>query len=335
MLRGLVMRSTGSRYRVRGEDGTVHDCVAKGNLRVKGYTSTNPIAVGDRVMFEPVTDTGTANERVGSIVELLDRKNYLVRRSVNLSHHMSVIAANIDQLLLMATVARPRTSFGFIDRFLVTAEAYQVPSILVFNKVDDLDEGEEQLLEEYERVYRVAGYPMLRTSAETGVGVDGVKELLAGKVTLLAGHSGVGKSTLINTIDPLLDLRTNEVSWASDKGQHTTTFAEMFELNTANGHWPMAIGSVSPQPAAGTFIIDTPGVKGFGLVDMSAEEIVDQFPEMLALKSECRFGDCKHMEEPGCAVKRALEDGRVPESRYTSYIDMVHGIDDTGPYRLD
>lgn len=319
------MRSTGSRYRVRAEDGTLHDCVAKGSLRVKGYTSTNPIAVGDRVMFEPVTDTGTANERVGSVLELLDRKNYLVRRSVNLSHHKSVIAANVDQLLLMATVARPRTSFGFLDRFLVTAEAYQVPAVLLFNKVDDLDEGEEELLQEYERVYRTAGYTSVRTSAETGVGVSAVKELLAGRISLLAGHSGVGKSTLINAIDPLLDLRTNEVSWASDKGQHTTTFAEMFALNITGGE-----GGV---PA--TFVIDTPGVKGFGLVDMSAEEIVDQFPEMLALKSECRFGDCKHMDEPGCAVKRALEDGRIAQSRYTSYLDMVNGIDDTGPYRVD
>lgn len=309
------MRSTGSRYRVRADDGSVHDCVAKGNLRIKGYTSTNPIAVGDRVEFDPQRNA----EEVGAVTALHDRRNYIVRRSVNLSHHKHVIAANLDQALLMATVASPRTSYGFIDRFLVTAEAYSVPCVLLLNKVDALDEDERALLEEYRAAYELAGYRVVMTSARTGTGVQEVKDLLNGKVTLLAGHSGVGKSTLVNAIDPSLDLDTQEISEASDKGQHTTTFAEMFELH-------------ADVP---TFIIDTPGVKGFGLVDMTPDEIVDQFPELFKLKGECRFNDCKHMNEPGCAVKRAVEAGAVATSRYKSYVDMVNGVEDEGPYRLD
>lgn len=312
------MRSTGSRYRVRATDGSLHDCVAKGNLRVKGYTSTNPIAVGDRVEFIPQISA----EEVGAITALHDRKNYIIRRSVNLSHHMHVIAANMDQALLIATVASPRTSFGFIDRFLVTAEAYSVPCIVVLNKLDACDEHDCEILEAYKNTYEGAGYRVLLTSATTGVGIDVVEALLQNKVTLLAGHSGVGKSTLINAIDPSLDLRTQEISGSSDKGQHTTTFAEMFELGTPD------------DQRAPTFIIDTPGVKGFGLVDMTPDEIVDQFPEMFKLKNECRFNDCKHLDEPGCAVKRGVEDGSIAVSRYTSYVDMVNGVEDEGPYRV-
>lgn len=338
MSTGLVMRSTGSRYRVRAEDGSLHNCVAKGNLRIKGYTSTNPLAVGDRVEFLPQVNA----EEVGAITELHDRKNYIIRRSVNLSHHRHVIAANMDQALLIATVASPRTSFGFIDRFLVTAEAYSVPTILVLNKLDACSEEEREVLDAYKSTYERAGYRVLLTSATTGIGIDEVKALLLKKVTLLAGHSGVGKSTLINAIDPSLDLRTQEVSESSDKGMHTTTFAEMFELTTATGRWSLATGShraeptaESQQQGAATFIIDTPGVKGFGLVDMSPDEIVDQFPEMFKLKNACRFNNCKHLEEPGCAVKAAVENGSIAVSRYTSYVDMVHGVEDEGPYRLD
>lgn len=312
------MRSTGSRYRVRATDGSLHDCVAKGNLRVKGYTSTNPIAVGDRVEFIPQISA----EEVGAITRLHDRKNYIIRRSVNLSHHMHVIAANMDQALLIATIASPRTSFGFIDRFLVTAEAYSVPCIVVLNKLDACDEHDREVLEAYKNTYEGAGYRVLLTSAITGIGIGTVKALLQNKVTLLAGHSGVGKSTLINAIDPALDLRTQEISGSSDKGQHTTTFAEMFELGTPD------------DQRAPTFIIDTPGVKGFGLVDMTPDEIVDQFPEMFKLKNECRFNDCKHLDEPGCAVKRGVEDGSIAVSRYTSYVDMVNGVEDEGPYRV-
>ncbi len=320
MPNGLVMRSTGSRYLVRGEDGSLHECVAKGNLRIKGWKSTNPVAVGDHVEYLPQVSA----EEVGSIVELHDRRNYLVRRSVNLSHHKHVIAANLDQALLMVTVARPRTSFGFIDRFLVTAETYQVPTVIVFNKVDDL-RGEDDLdrLAEYQEVYETAGYRTIITAALKGTGVEEVRSMLAGKVTLVAGHSGVGKSTLINAIDPALDLWTYEVSLSSEKGQHTTTYAEMFELQV--------------EGAAGkpTFIIDTPGIKGFGLVDLEPEHIGDQFPEMFRLKGDCRFNNCMHKDEPGCAVRKAVEAGEVAESRYRSYLDMLAGVEEEGPYRLD
>lgn len=314
------MRSTGSRYVVRGDDGGLHTCVAKGNLRIKGWKSTNPVAVGDRVEFTPQLSA----EEVGAITELHDRRNYLVRRSVNLSHHKHVIAANLDQALLLVTVARPRTSFGFIDRFLVTAETYQVPTVIVFNKVDDL-RGEEELdrLAEYQEVYEEAGYRTIITSALKGTGVEEVRALLTGKVTLVAGHSGVGKSTLVNAIDPKLELWTAEISEASEKGMHTTTYAEMFELD------------LGPSAASPTFIIDTPGIKGFGLVDLEKEHIGDQFPEMFKLKGECRFNNCMHVKEPGCAVRQAVDEGRLSASRYTSYLDMLSGAEEEGPYRLD
>jgi ribosome biogenesis GTPase len=257
----------------------------------------------------------------------------LVRRSVNLSHHKHVIASNMDQCLVLVTLARPRTSFGFIDRVLVTAEAYRIPPIIIFNKVDDYDDDELGLLAEYEDVYQGAGYRTLITSALKNVGMDEVKELLKGKVSLLVGHSGVGKSTLVNAIDPALDLHTLEISASTDKGQHTTTAAEMFELQLSPAvlsREPVSRESGSSLP---TFIIDTPGVKGFGLVDMTQEEIVDQFPEFFALKGECRFGDCKHMKEPGCAVLEAVESGEIAGSRYNSYIDMVEGVDEATSYR--
>lgn len=314
------MRSTGSRYRVRGADGTLHDCIAQGKLRIKGYTTTNPLAVGDRVEFSPQV----SDDVPGSVLELYPRTNYIVRRSVNLSHHKHVIAANVDQALLLVTLARPRTSYGFIDRFLVTAEAYSVPSIVVFNKVDAYDDDELALLAEYEDVYQGAGYRTVITSAVRGIGVEEVRALLHGKVTLVAGHSGVGKSTLINAIDPALDLATAEISGYSEKGQHTTTYAEMFELCSPG---------IPAEPP--TFIIDTPGVKGFGLVDMRPEEIVDQFPEMFALKDQCRFNDCKHVKEPGCAVLRAVEEGTIAASRYNSYVDMLNGVEEDSPYRVD
>lgn len=312
------MRSTGSRYLVRGDDGARHECVARGRLRIKGWKSTNPVAVGDRVTFEPQRD----EEHPGTIIDLHDRRNYLVRRSVNLSHHRHVIAANLDQAILMATVARPATSPGFIDRFLVTAEAYQVPAVIAFNKVDDLDGEERDLLDRYREVYERAGYRVLLTSARTGQGVGEVKALLAGRITLLSGHSGVGKSTLINAIEPGLDLHTAEVSRASSKGRHTTTYAEMFELR-----------GLGPEPS---FIIDTPGIKGFGLVDLETQDIGDQYPEMFRIKAGCRFASCLHKDEPGCAVREAVEEGRIAESRYRSYLDMLAGVEeDEGPYRIN
>jgi ribosome biogenesis GTPase len=283
MPRGVVIRSTGSHYRVRSEDGVRHDCVARGNLRIQGFRSTNPIAVGDHVVFEPGD-----GEKSGTVTEVLDRRNYLVRRSVNLSHQKSVIAANLDQALLMVTLASPRTSTGFIDRFLVTAEAYEVPCVLLFNKVDAYGNDDLHVLDEIEYVYRHAGYRTLRTSGITGLGVSEVKALLTGKVSLLAGHSGVGKSTLINELS-----------------------------------------------MPGTFIIDTPGVKGFGLVEMDAATIADQFPEFFRLKGGCRFSSCTHLHEPGCAVRAALQRGEVAASRYHSYADMVNGVEDEGSYRRE
>ncbi|MBL7952531.1 MAG: ribosome small subunit-dependent GTPase A [Flavobacteriales bacterium] len=316
---GLIMRSTGSRYLVRGEDGSLHDCVARGNLRIKGWKSTNPVAVGDRVEYT----AHTIGEEVGSITELHDRTNYLVRKSVNLSHHKHVIAANLDQLFVLVTVARPRTSYGFIDRMLVTAETYQVPAVILVNKVDDLDEEEQEQLFEVVDTYQEAGYRVVMTAALKGKGVKEVKEMLAGKVTLVAGHSGVGKSTLINAIDPELDLFTLEISESSQKGQHTTTNAEMYELRSE-------VGVAKP-----TFIIDTPGIKGFGLVDLDAAHIGDQFPEMFRLKGDCRFNDCLHKDEPGCAIRKAVEEEVIAASRYRSYLDMLNGVEDETPYRTD
>ena len=312
------MRSTGSRYRVRGDDGSMHECVARGNLRIKGWKSTNPVAVGDRVDYLPQQ----SEEEVGSIIELHDRTNYLVRKSVNLSHHKHVIAANVDQALLLVTVARPRTSYGFIDRILVTAETYQVPVVMLVNKVDDLDEEEQDLLFELVDTYQEAGYKVLMTAALQGKGVAEVKELIAGKVSLVVGHSGVGKSTLVNAIDPELDLHTLEISEASGKGQHTTTNAEMYEVQ----------GLSTERP---TLIIDTPGIKGFGLVDLEASHIGDQFPEMFSRKGDCRFNDCLHKDEPGCAIRKAVEEGDIAESRYRSYLDMLNGVEDESPYRTE
>ena len=344
MSTGLLMRSNGSRYIVRGEDGVLHTCVAKGKLRIKGFSSTNPLAVGDIVEFKPAAEK-VGNEIIGAITELHDRRNYLVRKSVNLSHHKHVIASNMDQCLVLVTLARPRTSYGFIDRVLVTAEAYRIPPIIIFNKVDDYEDDELGLLAEYEDVYQAAGYRTLITSALKNVGMEEVKELLKGNVSLLVGHSGVGKSTLVNAIDPALDLHTWEISASTDKGQHTTTAAEMFELQLSGqtalgGNEPAETGRSAPDSrqrttdnSPPTFIIDTPGVKGFGLVDMTQAEIVDQFPEFLALKSACRFGNCKHMKEPGCAVLEAVEKGDLAASRYNSYIDMVEGVDEKSSYR--
>ena len=309
---GLVYKSTGSWYAVKTDLGTTYQCRIKGKFRLKGIKSTNPIAVGDIVDFE--VEIGNDNE-TGVINKIHDRTNYIVRKSVNLSKQTHIIASNIDQVFLLITIDNPPTSTSFIDRFLVTAEAYQVNTILLFNKVDTY---EEQTLDEVRylaHIYRKIGYKCIGVSAETGKNIDQVKALMIDKVSMFAGHSGVGKSTLVNAIEPGLDLKTKSISSQHSQGQHTTTFAEMFDLSFQ------------------AKIIDTPGIKGFGIVDMDKEEVGDYFPEFFELKHNCKFNNCLHKEEPKCAVKEALEKDEVSYSRYRSYLQILEGEDEH--YRTD
>ena len=311
-MQGTVYKSTGSWYRVKSEDGTFYNCRIKGKFRIEGIKSTNPVAVGDEVLFTPVTE---GDETVGQIYQILDRRNYLVRKSVKLSKQVHIIAANVDLVFLLVTLENPRTYPEFIDRFLATAEAYDVPCVLLFNKEDTLEAHLRDETKYMAALYRDIGYTCIGISAKTGKNVDKVLELMKGKTCMFAGHSGVGKSTLINRIAPELSLKTAEISEQHRQGQHTTTFAEMYDLSS------------------GGRIIDTPGIKGFGLVNMEKEEIGDYFPELFALKSQCRFNNCLHLDEPGCAVKEALEEGKIAWSRYRSYVQMVTGEEDT--YRMD
>lgn len=301
-MKGIVIKSTGSWYTVRGEDANLYDCRIKGKFRIKGIATTNPIAVGDCVLFEKEQGQETA-----IINELLERKNYIIRRATNLSHQSHIIAANIDLAMLVVTLAQPRTSLGFIDRFLVTAEAYQVPAILVFNKFDIYSVAEIEIMRELENIYNKLGYYCLEVSALRGHNIYQLTSLLQNKTSVFSGHSGVGKSTLINHLIPNLALKTSEISDFSRKGVHTTTFAEMFEL---------------PD---GGFIIDTPGIKELGLVDIDKDEISRYFPEMLAKLPECKFNNCQHINEPGCGVLAAIEQGEIALSRYESYLGMVLG----------
>lgn len=311
-MQGTVYKSTGSWYRVKGEDGAFYDCRIKGKFRLEGIKSTNPVAVGDEVLFDLITD---GDETVGQIHTIQDRRNYLVRKSVKLSKQVHIIAANVDLVFLLVTLENPKTYPEFIDRFLATAEAYDVPCVLLFNKEDTLEDHLRDETKYMAALYRDIGYTCIGISAKTGKNIDRVLELMQGKTCMFAGHSGVGKSTLINRIAPELSLRTAEISEQHRQGQHTTTFAEMYDL------------------PSGARIIDTPGIKGFGLVNMEKEEIGDYFPELFALKAECRFNNCLHLDEPGCAVKKALEDGKIAWSRYRSYVQMVTGEEDT--YRME
>ena len=293
---GLILKSTGKHYRVLGEDGNSYDAVIKGKWRTKGLRTTNPLAVGDHVRFT------TEKNGDSVIAELIPRINHIIRKSINLSKESHIVAANVDQALLIVTPDEPPTSYGFIDRFLVAAESYHIPSTIVINKID-LPNTEEKIAEMM-MTYEMIGYPVLITSAINDKNTDKLKEILKGKVTVLAGHSGVGKSTLINKIEKGLDLKTSEVSEYHRKGKHTTTFAEMYPLSF------------------GGFIIDTPGIKGYGIVGLEKNELALYFPDMAEKLPECKFYNCTHINEPKCAVKLAIEEGEIAESRYRSYVNM-------------
>ena len=311
-MRGIVYKSTGSWYAVLGQDGQMHECRIKGKFRVQGIKSTNPVAVGDVVQFELEQSGDTPH---GVIFDIVERRNYMIRKSVNLSKQTQIIAANIDQALLLITLNNPPTLTPFIDRFLVTAEAYDIPVVLVFNKMDSYSVEERFEVDYLLSLYRSIGYTCLMVSALTGDGVDALKRIMEGKTSLVSGHSGVGKSTLINTISPGLDLRTGAISLQHAQGTHTTTFAEMFDLSF------------------GGRIIDTPGIKGVGVVDMEQDQIGDYFPEFFALKSQCKYHNCTHMEEPFCAVKTALDQDKLAWSRYKSYVQLMQREDEH--YRVD
>jgi ribosome biogenesis GTPase len=309
---GLVYKSTGSWYTVKSENGDFIECRMKGKFRIKGIKSTNPIAVGDWVDYELEE---TSDSITGMIYEIHERKNYIVRKSVNLSHQMHIIASNIDRVFLLITINNPPTTTSFIDRFLVTAEAYGIETILVFNKIDTLDETtlNEQLY--LQHIYQEIGYQCLRVSSTEMKGIEELKALMTEKVSMFSGHSGVGKSTLVNALEPNLQLKTKVISEQSMQGQHTTTFAEMYDLSFD------------------ARIIDTPGIKGFGIVDMEKEEISGYFPEFFKLKDQCKFNNCLHKDEPHCAIKKALENDQISWSRYKSYLKILEG--DEEHYRTD
>ncbi len=296
---GTVIKNTGSWYVVRTGDGQFFSCKVKGNFRLRGIRSTNPVAVGDRVDFI-AGDDGT-----GLITEIHDRRNYIIRRATNLSKQSHILAANVDQVLLLVTIAHPETSTTFVDRFLAVAEAYRIPVVLVFNKTDLYDTAEMQQMDEWRKLYQSLDYPCVACSALNGKGIEKLNELLADRVTLLSGNSGVGKSTLLNALIPGLDVATEEISLAHDTGQHTTTFSQLFDL-PGSGH-----------------LIDTPGIKGFGTFDIERAELPHYFREIFRIGQQCRFQDCTHTHEPHCAVREALEDGRIAPSRFASYLGML------------
>ncbi|HYV93861.1 MAG TPA: ribosome small subunit-dependent GTPase A [Chitinophagales bacterium] len=300
-MKGLVTKSTGSWYNVRLEDGTNVQARVKGKLRLVDRRTTNPVNIGDRVVID--TEEGDS-----VISEILPRENYIIRQSSRNRTAEHILACNLDQAMVMATISQPRTSTGFIDRFLVTATAYHVPSIVVLNKTDLYQEKEMRIMNEWKSVYTSAGYKVITTSAEKMEGINEVREMMTNKTSLLAGHSGVGKSTLINKIVPELNLKTEEIAKWNEKGKHTTTFAEMFEL------------------PFGGFIIDTPGIKEFGILDLEEAEVSHYFPEMEKRLHDCRFNNCLHINEPGCAVKDALEKGEIAMSRYENYLSIIHEL---------
>ncbi len=304
---GLVLKTTGSHYRVKMPNGDIVDCTIRGKLRLKGVKTTNPVTVGDFVKVE------LSDKNSGVITEVNDRKNYIIRKSTNLSRESHIIAANLDQAVLIVTIEFPETQLGFIDRYLVTAEAYSIPAVLVFNKVDLLNDAGIDKLNQYISIYESIGYKCLIVSAQTGYNMDLFRELIKGKTSLISGNSGVGKSTLVNTVEPNLNLRTNNISSAHLTGKHTTTFSEIFELSF------------------GGYIIDTPGIKGFGLIDIEKEELYHFFPEIFKFASDCKYYNCTHIHEPGCAVIEATKKGNISPSRYLNYLSIYE--DDNEKYR--
>ena len=303
-MNGVVYKSTGSWYTVKASDGIFYECKIKGKFRIEGIKSTNPIAAGDHVEFEVETK---GDETLGIINKIAPRTNYIIRKSVNLSKQTHIIAANVDIAFLLVTLNNPPTFTPFIDRFLVTAEAYHIKAVLLFNKIDTYNE--EQILEiKYlAALYRSIGYECIGISAKTGKNIDKVKQMMQGKVSMFSGHSGVGKSTLVNALEPTLELKTSEISTQHSQGQHTTTFAEMYDL------------------CFGAQIIDTPGIKGFGVVEVEKQELGNYFPEFFELKDQCKFNNCLHKQEPKCAVKDALENDVLSWSRYKSYLQILEG----------
>ncbi|MGL5786897.1 MAG: ribosome small subunit-dependent GTPase A [Bacteroidales bacterium] len=305
---GLVIKNTGSWYLVKTEDNRLIECKIKGNFRLKGIRSTNPIAVGDNVSIN------INNEGQAMIHEIKDRKNYIVRRASNLSKQSHILAANLDQAYLIITLKAPATTTTFIDRFLASAEAYRIPVEILINKADALDDDEKEYADALINLYDQIGYKCHLISAKTGLGLNQVREEIKGKITLLSGHSGVGKSTLINALVPGLKLKTGDISEYHQQGMHTTTFSEMFE---------------TPE---GGYIIDTPGIRGFGTIDFKKEEVSHFFPEIFAISKDCRFNNCMHINEPGCAVREALENHYISESRYNSYLSILDD-DEENKYR--
>ena len=299
-MKGLVLKSTGNNYKVKTDDGTLFDCRIKGKLRLNGIRSTNPIAVGDYVFFD------LENESAGIITDIADRKNYIIRKASNLSKESQIIAANIDMAYIVVTIHSPQTLLQFVDRFLVTAEAYDIPCTILINKYDLFQSSEDQaVIEEWREIYTLAGYDVLCISTKTGYNIDELKKRLVGKVSLLSGNSGVGKTSIIKAITNNNELKTTEISKSFHKGQHTTTFAEMYET-----------------PDGGN-VIDTPGVKAFGLLNMESEEISQYFPEIFKYSSDCQYYNCTHSHEPKCNVIRAVEEGRIAVSRYKNYLAFM------------
>jgi ribosome biogenesis GTPase len=308
-VKGLVYKSTGSWYQVKSDEGNFYQCRIKGKLRLSGIRSTSPVAVGDRVGFD------LDDEAIGVIHTIEERENYLVRKSVNLSKQLHIIGANIDLVFLVITLKNPETFTTFIDRFLVSAAAFGIETVLLFNKMDQYTEEELEMVNELKDLYTSIGYQSVFCSTKSGQGMSELRNLMKDNTSIFSGHSGVGKSTLINTVAPELRLKIGEISEQHGQGQHTTTFAEMFDLSF------------------GGRIIDSPGIRGFGIADIDKEEIARYFKEFFKASENCKFNNCQHLSEPGCAVKSELEDGTIAESRYQSYLSMV--LEEEGPYRQD